>query len=1021
MNKNEYEDITFSVTSPTTDELKERFQARSIPLAADFENLIDVAEYGRRALGMHPEQTPNPSSGLQVQESGQLAVKLDPGKGMQVVPTGMGVVVNETKGLQVDADGIGIRTAAQHGLKLDANHLKLSVSASNPGIELGSDGVKVKPNQAKGVMVEAAGVGINTASRHGLKLEDNSLKLALCASHPGIELGDDGVRVKHNPSAGLTVNESGIGVVVNRSKGMAVDGQGLAINPGNGLAFANNQLSLKLAKGTATSNSGGGQGINGSTSGNHGGLSITADGLAVDAGRGMQIDAYGVSIKPYPNWGLDVNENGLWVVPNQASGIKVDSNGVGVVANAAKGMMVDVSGIGINTAPQHGLKLESNALKLAISANNPGVMVESDGVKIKPHSGAGVKVDANGIGVVANGAKGVAVDSNGVAVVANTAKGVVVEPQGVGINTAPQHGLKLEENALKLAVASSTPGLEVGADGVKVKPNSAAGIKVDSGGVGVLVNPGKGMTLDGQGVAVNPGKGLIAKNNQINIKLAKGEHTNGGDSHGENGTTEGASGGLFLSDNGLSINPGNGMWLDKEGISIKCGANSGLSASEYSGGLTLNIDNTLRVNNSNQLGVVPNYVSKSGDSTIANGNLTFSDDFGINFYGGYRIAKKRGTGMLWFKGLGNILPQICNNDGSNPSNIATESYVQANRVLPATTNSGLEQTSDGLKFKPKVNGGLGMDNSGVGINTAAQYGLKLDANQLKLSLSASNPGIELASDGVKVKPNLAKGLLVEAAGVGINTATQHGLRFDGNALKLALSASNPGIELASDGVRVKPNLAKGLLVDGNGVGINTGNGLIAANNKLNIAHDTTLQINGSSQLGVSGFRRLSYRNERLPQEGYIYLCSIAQNEVAAYVKFRVRALVRSSNTTNGYQYTPQIFVMTLLSDGLSNHNEGARRITSYSMSISEAYAGSHFAISRVCLLTNYLNEVALYLNVTHARELVEFCVDYHPLFDVNRASMSNDISTLITDVHEAAIKASLNTRVNGNATGVLTK
>ncbi|WP_197724847.1 hypothetical protein, partial [Aeromonas veronii] len=174
----------------------------------------------------------------------------------------------------------------------------------------------------------------------------------------------------------------------------------------------------------------------------------------------------------------------------------------------------------------------------------------------------------------------------------------------VGINTAAPYGLKLEANALKLAVSASNPGVEVVTDGIRVKANAAAGVRVDGAGVGVVTNNAKGISVDGQGIAVSVGNGLITANNKINIKLAKGDSTNGTESYGNNGTYHGWSGGLGLSDNGLSVNPGNGICLDREGVSIKCAANSALTASEVNGGLNLNVASNrgLSIEN-NQLGV----------------------------------------------------------------------------------------------------------------------------------------------------------------------------------------------------------------------------------------------------------------------------------------------------------------------------------------------------------------------------------------------------------------------------------
>lgn len=73
-------------------DLKARFQARSIPLETDFADLIDVADCGRKAVGMSPDFTPVSNTGLVLDSTtGQLKVKPDPEKGMVVSNGGVGV------------------------------------------------------------------------------------------------------------------------------------------------------------------------------------------------------------------------------------------------------------------------------------------------------------------------------------------------------------------------------------------------------------------------------------------------------------------------------------------------------------------------------------------------------------------------------------------------------------------------------------------------------------------------------------------------------------------------------------------------------------------------------------------------------------------------------------------------------------------------------------------------------------------------------------------------------------------
>jgi hypothetical protein len=125
---------------------------------------------------------------------------------------------------------------------------------------------------------------------------------------------------------------------------------------------------------------------------------------------------------------------------------------------------------------------------------------------------------------------------------------------------------------------------------------------------------------------------------------------------------------------GVVVAQNKGIQLDAAGIAVKPNAARGVMVD--ASGVGVNYDTTLQIVNANQLRVTQNYVTKSGDSTISGGSLTFaSDDKGISFFGGSRIIKKYGSNMLWYKGTNNAPPQICDNNGGNASNIATENYV----------------------------------------------------------------------------------------------------------------------------------------------------------------------------------------------------------------------------------------------------------------------------------------------------------------------------------------------------------
>lgn len=106
-------------------ELKSRFQARSIPLEADFADLIDVADCGRKAVGKSPDVTPVEDTGLVLDGvTGQLKVLPETDKGISVTNGGIGVIVNQEKCISIDNSGIGVNVGT--GLVINNNMLNVS-------------------------------------------------------------------------------------------------------------------------------------------------------------------------------------------------------------------------------------------------------------------------------------------------------------------------------------------------------------------------------------------------------------------------------------------------------------------------------------------------------------------------------------------------------------------------------------------------------------------------------------------------------------------------------------------------------------------------------------------------------------------------------------------------------------------------------------------------------------------------------------------------------------------------------
>ncbi|RAY96053.1 hypothetical protein DP187_23945 [Enterobacter cloacae] len=194
------------------------------------------------------------------------------------------------------------------------------------------------------------------------------------------------------------------------------------------------------------------------------------------------------------------------------------------------------------------------------------------------------------------------------------------------------------------------------------------------------------------GQTPNPDSGLMLDGTQqlvVKADVARGLAVSGSGV----GVNTSAGNGLTVAGNQLKVALGGtpGLELTGTGLQVKADVAGGLAVS--GSGVGVNIDTTLRLNN-NQIGVPDNYVTKTGNSTIKNGSLSFeTDNTGVHFYGGSKIVKSSDSNMRWYKPSNNSMPQICDYNGSNPSNIATEKFAQT-------------QAHIGAGFRDKTNGDI---------------------------------------------------------------------------------------------------------------------------------------------------------------------------------------------------------------------------------------------------------------------------------------------------------------------------
>ncbi|MBD2811141.1 tail fiber protein [Xenorhabdus sp. Vera] len=161
---------------PETDKLKDKFKDGSIPLQTDFNQLIDIADVGRKACGQSPQQN-GPGTGLKLGDDGTLNLKIgsidsqdfsplilekdilsvDLGSGL--INKTNGICVGQGNGITVNRNDVAVKLATNKGLTVDDNGIAIK---SGNGIKVDADGVTIDPNKVlpKGMIVMFSGSAI---------------------------------------------------------------------------------------------------------------------------------------------------------------------------------------------------------------------------------------------------------------------------------------------------------------------------------------------------------------------------------------------------------------------------------------------------------------------------------------------------------------------------------------------------------------------------------------------------------------------------------------------------------------------------------------------------------------------------------------------------------------------------------------------------------------------------------------------------------------------------------------------
>ena len=217
--------VPVEAVGPLTVDLKDKFKAQSIPLQVDFYDLIDVADSGRKAAGLSPEQPGSTGDGLQLDDVKRLAVLATPGKAIDVASSGVGVRANSAKGIEATAGGVGV------------------VANASKGIEATGSGVGVVANTSKGIEATGSGVGVVANARKGIEATGSGVGVVANANK-GIEATASGVGVRANSNKGIEATSSGVGVIANAARGIMVNSEGVGVNHDSTLQVINNQLAV---------------------------------------------------------------------------------------------------------------------------------------------------------------------------------------------------------------------------------------------------------------------------------------------------------------------------------------------------------------------------------------------------------------------------------------------------------------------------------------------------------------------------------------------------------------------------------------------------------------------------------------------------------------------------------------------------------------------------------------------------------------------------------------------------------
>ncbi|SDY38079.1 phage tail protein [Pseudomonas sp. NFIX28] len=260
-----------NAVGPSVETLKDIFGVQKVPLASNFSDLIDIADTGRKAVGLSPAQDGVPGIGLQLDSSQKLAVRPKAESGVRVDGDGVGVIPDVSKGIKVDANGVGIVADSSKGIKVDVSGIGVDFGASlkvaNGKLEVAdsfaappsalSDGVDfntvVPPAYRVGVYAVSNGSTYLNRPATANGLAGNAFLMMFshgssnsndCTQIYFNAVGGMWLRAKHDGATVFTAWGRVNAVVADPAKGITVNDNVVGVNHGTSLTMANGKLEV---------------------------------------------------------------------------------------------------------------------------------------------------------------------------------------------------------------------------------------------------------------------------------------------------------------------------------------------------------------------------------------------------------------------------------------------------------------------------------------------------------------------------------------------------------------------------------------------------------------------------------------------------------------------------------------------------------------------------------------------------------------------------------------------------------